>query len=237
MHIRIDRAGDRGQGEHGWLSTRFSFSFANWYDPRRMGFGALRVLNDDTILPGGKFGMHPHENFEIVTVPLKGAVTHEDNLGNLGAVHAGEVQAISAGRGVLHSEYNDSPTETLELFQIWIEPKVRNVVPRYTEAAFTPEARVGAWQVLASGDGVPGSVPLYQDARIARAELPAGTTLSYECAYRGNGMYALVIAGAVTVAGETLSQRDAIGITDAERAVFVADGDADVLVIEVPMRA
>lgn len=236
MYKVIHRALDRGVGEHGWLSTRFSFSFADWFSAERMGFGALRVLNDDTIMPLGKFGMHPHENFEIVTIPLSGAVTHEDSLGNVGIVHANEVQAISAGSGVLHSEYNASPTETLQLFQIWIEPKVRNVSPRYSDAAFPPEGRENAWQVLASGDGVVGSVPLYQDARIARARMTSGTELLYTRAYPENGMYAFVIEGAVTVLGTQLGARDALGVSGVPALTFQSSGAAELLLIEVPVR-
>lgn len=237
MQKVMHRAHERGVGEHGWLSTRYSFSFADWFNPLRMGFGALRVLNDDTIEPLGKFGMHPHENFEIVTVPLTGAVTHEDNLGNKGVVHANEVQAISAGSGVLHSEYNASDTETLRLFQIWIEPNVRNVSPRYSQAAFLPAVRANAWQVLASGDAVAGSVPLYQDARIARAHLAAGTSLTYERAYAENGIYAFVIEGTVTTLDTRLAERDALGVTGVSSLAFQAQGTAELLVIEVPMRA
>lgn len=237
MQKVVHRASERGVGEHGWLSTRLSFSFADWFNKDRMGFGALRVLNDDTIFPLGKFGMHPHENFEIVTVPLSGAVTHEDNLGNKGVVGVDEVQAISAGTGVLHSEGNASSTEILRLFQIWIEPKALGVSPRYSQAAFRPEERKNAWQVLASGDGVAGSVPLQQDARIARARVSAHTELAYTRAYSANGIYLFVITGTVTALGVQLAERDALGVTDVSSLALTAHGDADVLVIEVPMRS
>ncbi len=232
----IHREQERGKGDHGWLQTRLSFSFADWYEPRRMGFGRLRVINDDLIAPLGKFEMHPHRDFEIITIPLSGTVTHEDSLGNKGAVHAGEVQAMSAGTGVVHSEYNASRTEPLSLFQIWIEPNVRGAKPRYAQARFDPAGRKNSWQILVSGDGVPGTLPLYQDARIARADIAAGASLRYVMAHRGNGAYVLVIEGEVEVEGEHLSRRDAIGISDADHFSISATSPSSLLLIEVPVR-
>ncbi len=151
----IHRERERGGANIGWLQSRFSFSFSNWHEPSRMGFGRLRVINDDVIAPLGKFGMHSHHDFEIITIPLVGTVTHEDSLGNIGEVHAGEAQAMSAGTGVVHSEYNASKTEPLSLFQIWIEPNVQGAKPRYTQARFDSVGRKNSWQILVSGDGIP----------------------------------------------------------------------------------
>lgn len=229
------KAEERGRGEHEWLSTRFSFSFADWYDPSRMGFGALRVLNDDRIAPLGKFGMHPHENFEIVTIPLRGAVTHEDNLGNVGTVGPDEVQALSAGSGVVHSEGNASETEPLELFQIWITPNVWGAAPRYSQARYAAEDRKNKWQVLASGDGAPGSVPLYQEARIARADLAAEAALSYTPAFPGNGIFLMVITGEVACCDEVLTARDALSVSDVSTVSVTTAVGASVLLIEVPV--
>lgn len=231
----IHREKDRGKGDHGWLQSSFSFSFADWYEPTRMGFGRLRVINDDLIAPLGKFGMHPHGNFEIITIPLAGTVTHEDSMGNKGEVRAGEVQAMSAGTGVVHSEYNASKTEPLSIFQIWIEPKVEDAEPRYAQAHFDPAGRKNAWQVLVSGDGVAGSLPVYQDTRIALADIDAGTSLSYAMAHKENGAYILVIEGEVQVEGETLLRRDAIGISETDGLSISAVSPSSILLIEVPV--
>ncbi|MCR4306379.1 MAG: pirin family protein [Candidatus Yonathbacteria bacterium] len=236
MQKIIHREKERGGGEYGWLQTRYSFSFADWYEPTRLGFGRLRVINDDLIAPLGKFGMHPHRDFEIITIPLSGAVTHEDSLGNKGEVRTGEVQAMSAGTGVVHSEYNASKTEPLSLFQIWIEPNVQSAKPQYTQARFDPAVRKNSWQVLVSGDGVPGTLPVYQDARIARADMEVGTSLSYAIAHKGNGAYILVIEGEVEIEGEHLSKRDAMGISEADNFSISAITPASLLLIEVPVR-
>lgn len=232
----VHREHERGQGDHGWLHSRFSFSFADWYEPALMGFGSLRVINDDLIAPLGKFEMHPHRDFEIITIPLIGAVTHEDSLGNKGEIHVGEVQVMSAGTGIVHSEYNASRTESLSLFQIWIEPNVLNAKPRYAQAYFDPLARKNLWQPIVSGDEVPGTLAIYQDARITRADIDPGLSLSYDVAYKGNGIYVLIIEGEVTIEGESLSSRDAIGISEANHILISAVTTASVLVIEVPLR-
>lgn len=235
MHTTIYKAAERGGGEYGWLKTRYSFSFAQWYDPRRMGFGALRVLNDDVIAPGGKFDQHGHQNFEIITIPLKGAVTHRDSLGNVGEVRAGEVQVMSAGTGIVHSEYNASLSEPLELFQIWIEPRERGVVPRYEQKTFSP-ARQGEWQCLVSDGSVPGTLMIHQDARIMWADLVPQVPLEYTCAYAGSGIYVMVIEGQVDVGDVALGPRDALGIVGAGKVTLSTKTHAQVLLIEVPLR-
>jgi quercetin 2,3-dioxygenase len=235
MQKIIHRAFERGTSDHGWLQSRFSFSFADWYEPRRMGFGQLRVLNDDIIAPLGKFGMHPHQDFEIITIPLSGAVTHEDSMGNKGTVRDGEVQTMSAGTGVVHSEFNASATEPLTLFQIWILPMVKGAVPRYAQKKFKADARKNAWQLLVAEDGVKGTLPIYQNARISRALLEPGTTLSYTIAHPGNGAYVLVIDGEVDVVGEHLGRRDALGISDVDQFSLGTVVPSSVLLIEVPM--
>lgn len=201
-----------------------------------MGFGALRVLNDDVIAPLGKFAMHGHQNFEIITIPLRGAVTHEDSLGSRGVVGAGEVQVMSAGTGIVHSEYNASATEPLELFQIWIEPSERGVAPRYAQQAFGPSAS-GAWQVLVSDGSVPGSLMIHQRARIARATIAAGKSLEYTLASEGNGVYLLVVSGRVRAAGATLDARDALGVSEVLSLELEAVDDAEVLAVEIPFSA
>jgi quercetin 2,3-dioxygenase len=235
MQKVIHRAAERGGGDYGWLKTKYSFSFADWYEPRCMGYGKLRVINDDVIAPRGKFEMHSHKDFEIITIPLTGAVTHKDNLGNTGIIGAGEVQAMSAGTGVTHSEENASPTESLTLFQIWIEPKVHGALPRYAQKTFDIADMQNNWQLLVSGDGADGSLPIYQDARIVRADLDAGTMLSYNITHKANGVYVLVIKGEVEVEGERLQMRDAIGISGPETVTVTAAGVARLLLIEVPL--
>lgn len=235
MQKAIHRAWERGTSDHGWLQSRFSFSFAEWYEPGRVGFGQLRVINDDVIAPLGKFGMHPHQDFEIITIPLSGAVTHEDNMGNRGVVSAGEVQVMSAGTGVVHSEYNASTTEPLALFQIWIAPNVKGAKPRYAQKKFKTDNRKNSWQLLVAEDGVTGALPIYQNARISRADMEPGTTLSYTIFHGGNGVYALVIDGEVDVLGEHLGRRDALGILEAEQFTFSTVVPSSVLLIEVPM--
>jgi redox-sensitive bicupin YhaK (pirin superfamily) len=235
MRKVLHQADERGASDLGWLKSRFSFSFADWYEPTRMGFGALRVINDDTIAPLGRFGMHPHADYEIITIPLTGSVTHEDSMGNRGEVGAGEVQAMSAGTGIVHSEFNASVAEPLELFQIWIAPNVRGAKPRYSQKRFDSAGRTGRWQMLVAEDGVPDTLPTYQDARILRADLETGTSLAYEIAHEGNGAYVLVIDGEVDVAGEHLGRRDALGISETREFALTATAPASVLLFEVPM--
>ena len=200
-----------------------------------MGFGALRVINDDIIAPLGKFGMHPHQDFEIITIPISGAVTHEDSMGNKGEVGAEEVQAMSAGTGIVHSEYNASVTEPLELFQIWIAPNVHGAAPRYSQKKFDTTGRKNRWQTLVAEDAVPGTLPIYQRARILRADLDAGASLEYTIAHEGNGAYVLVIDGEADIAGEHLSHRDAIGIAHTDNLSISATVPTSVLLIEVPV--
>lgn len=201
-----------------------------------MGFGALRVLNDDVIAPLGKFDMHGHQNFEIITIPLRGAVTHEDSLGSRGVVGVGEVQVMSAGTGIVHSEMNASATEPLELFQIWIEPRERGVAPRYAQQAFSP-AKVGEWQVLVSDGSVAGSLMIHQRARIARARIVAGKSLEYVLTGADSGVCLLVVSGRVRVAGVALGARDALGVSEVASFALEAVDDAEVLAIEVPFLA
>jgi quercetin 2,3-dioxygenase len=235
MQKVIHREEERGREDYGWLKTRYSFSFSNWFEPSRMGFGKLRVINDDIIAPLGMFDTHSHKDFEIITIPLVGAVTHEDNMGNKGMVTAGEVQAMSAGRGVMHSERNASATETLQLFQIWIEPKAQGAVPRYAQAEFEKVGRDTAWQLLVSSDGTEDSLPIYQDARILRADLGLGDTLPYSPFYKNNGLYVLVIEGKVEAMGDVLARRDAVGVAGVSTVEVTALSDSQILLIEVPM--
>lgn len=229
MKLELHPASERGISNHGWLTSRFSFSFADWYNPARMGFRALRVLNDDHIAPSSGFGMHPHRDMEIITIVTKGAVTHEDSMGNHGAVQAGEVQVMSAGMGVVHGERNDSRTEPLELFQLWIMTRTPGIVPRYDQRAFASGA-----PLLVSPDGREGSLSIMQDAFITRRSVGAGETLTYPLYDAKNGVYVFVISGGITIDNLTLGARDAVGIEDAESIELRATDNTTILLVEVP---
>ncbi len=234
MTTIVQRNQERGAGEYGWLSTRYSFSFADWYDPSRMGFGALRVLNDDRIAPARGFGAHQHADMEIITIVMKGAVTHEDSMGNKGAVEAGEVQVMSAGTGVVHAERNDSADEPLELFQLWIMPSVRGVAPRYEQRSFREEVGRNGVTLLASPEGK-GGLMMNQDAYVSLIRIPAGASGEYALHDPAHGTYVFVIEGACRISGEELAMRDALGATDASILRIDADEDTLLLAIEVPV--
>jgi len=230
MTITVHRADSRGKGDYDWLSTRHSFSFANWHDPKRMGFGALRVLNDDIIAPHTGFDMHAHADFEIVTIVEAGVVTHEDSMGTHARVTEGEVQVMSAGTGVVHGEFNREDVP-LALFQLWIEPNEKGVTPRYDQKAFNPSEE---FALLVSGDGREESLVIYQDASIYRGKIPAGTSLVHEVP-KGKGVYLFVIEGMLTLGDITLSTRDAAEIKEADDLVLVAKLATSFLLIEVPL--
>jgi redox-sensitive bicupin YhaK (pirin superfamily) len=233
MQTIIHRAEERGGGDFGWLRTRHSFSFAQWYEPTRMGFGALRVLNDDTILPGSGFGTHGHDNMEIITVVTQGTLAHKDSTGGEGRMHAGEVQVMSAGTGVLHSEYNGGD-DTLTLFQIWIVPNESGVAPRYAERALPT---TGAETLLvAPWDTDYDVLTIHQDAYISRIALDAGELHTYTLKNPNHGVYFFVMQGKVSIAGTLLANRDGIGVQDASDVALSTDDERTmVLAIEVPM--
>ena len=234
MQKVVHKAKERGVAEHEWLHSRFSFSFADWYEPSRMGFGALRVINDDVIDPASGFGMHPHRDMEIITIVREGTVTHEDSMGNRGDVTAGEVQVMSAGSGVVHGEQNESSTTTLKLFQIWVTPKSRGIEPRYGQKAFPP-AVAGEAEVLVGPIGSDAPLTINQDAYITRVALGAKESLEYPTKVSGNGVYCLVVSGDIVIAGEALGPRDAVGIIEPGAVTLAAKTVAEVLIFEVPM--
>lgn len=235
MKTVIHRASERGSADYGWLKPNYYFSFSQYHNPARMRFGLLRVLNDDFIAGGGKFHTHPHDNMEIVTIPLEGAVEHRDSTGGHGIIRAGDVQIMSAGSGVQHSEANASATDPLSLFQIWIFPKERDIAPRYDQRHFTPEGRQNQWQTVVSPLEADQALWINQDARFSLADLEAGKTLEYSPAFAGNGVYLVVIKGSITVGDNRLQTRDALGISETDRFSILADTDAELLAIEVPM--
>ncbi|MDO8624157.1 MAG: pirin family protein [bacterium] len=234
MKIILHKAKDRGSGEHGWLSTRYSFSFASWYEPSRMGFGALRVINDDTIAPENGFGEHGHRDMEIVTIVTQGAVTHADSMGNHAEVKASEVQVMSAGTGVVHAERNGSPDTPLTLFQIWIEPKKLGIAPHYAQKAFD-FAKPGE-TLLVSPDGEGGSLPMNQVAYISQVNLVENELFVYKIRKEGNGLYVFVIEGTVNIENYGLEDRDALGITEASEVKIASTTSARLLLFEVPLQ-
>ena len=238
MKTIIHKADSRGFANHGWLQANHSFSFASWNNPERVHFGALRVLNDDIIAPKMGFGTHPHDNMEIITIPLKGVLKHRDNMNNdWQSVLPGEVQVMSAGTGVQHSEINGSVNDYLSLFQIWIIPQKRNVEPRYDQKTFKAEDRKGKLQTIVSSfddKNLPG-LKIHQDAKLSRLDLTEGETFTYELKSKNHGVYIMTISGKVDITGEILESRDAIGISETDDFSIVSKAESELLLIEVPM--
>ena len=235
MNISVLKAADRGSGNYGWLRPNYYFSFGGYHNPERVHFGLLRVLNDDFIAGGGAFPTHPHDNMEIVTIPFTGALKHKDSTGGQGVIKAGDVQIMSAGTGVQHSEANESATEPVTLFQIWVFPKERNITPRYDQRTFNVADRANNWQIIVSPKEEDNGLWINQDARFAMTNLEAGKSITYQNGFNDNGVYLVVINGTVEVNGTTLEKRDAAGITGADSFTINASTDAELLAIEVPM--
>lgn len=236
MRTVFHRAVDRGAAEHGWLKSRYSFSFADWFSADRLGFGALRVLNDDKIAPGSGFPMHSHANMEIVTIVTRGAVTHEDSMGNSAVVRAGDAQVMSAGTGIVHSEFNRSVDEPLELFQIWVTPRASGGRPSYAQASFA-DATPGTFRLIASPTGEGDSLPIRQDAFVWRGMFETETPVEYHPRRTGNGVYLFVISGGARLGEDTLEVRDAVGVWDADTISFLADARSDILLFDVLLSA
>ena len=238
MTLVFHSATSRGFANHGWLQANHSFSFANFYDPKKMNFGALRVLNDDLIAPKMGFCTHPHDNMEIITIPLSGVLKHKDSMGNSWEeVKAGEVQIMSAGTGIHHSEINGSTSESLSLFQIWILPNEKNVKPRYDQRYFAPSPD-GELQILvtsiddASSDS---SLKIHQDAQISRINLSAHSSFEYSLKSRSHGVYMMQVYGASKIDSTALNARDAVGISEIETFKVDVLEDSQLLIIEVPI--
>lgn len=234
MQTTVHRADSRGRGEYSWLSTRYTFSFAEYRNPERVRFGLLRVINDDMIAPSMGFGTHPHENMEIISIPLSGELRHDDSLGNTHFIRAGEVQLMSAGTGLTHSEFNASAEEPVNLLQIWVFPKRRDIDPRYDQRVFEAAGRHNRLQNIVSPDPVQGGVVINQDAWFWRGDFSAGHAERYALQARGNGVYVFVIEGEAEVAGERLQRRDGIGITDVSQIELNAITNTQLLIMEVP---
>ena len=238
MKTIVHKADSRGFANHGWLQANHSFSFANWYNPEKVHFGALRVLNDDVIAPKMGFGTHPHDNMEIITIPLGGELKHRDSMHNeWQSVFPGEVQVMSAGTGVQHSEINGSVDKHLSLFQIWIIPNKQNVKPRYDQKAFTEEGRKNQLQTLVSSidDKHEESLKIHQDAVISRIDLDENKRFKYQLKSENHGVYVMTIHGKVNINNEILQTRDALGVSETEIFEIEALEDSQLLFIEVPM--
>ncbi len=218
-----------------WLDSKFSFSFAHWYDPQKIHFGALRVLNDDIIAPAMGFGMHPHDNMEIVTIMLSGELQHKDSMGHTEVIKAGEVQHMTAGTGITHSEVNSSKTEESKLLQLWVFPRAENLTPSYDQRFFDVAGRDGKWQYLVTPNGG-DSIKAQQETYFVRQLMPSMSEAEYDLHGEYQGAYIFVIEGSVEVNGHKLERRDAIGLWELDQLDFTTSAGADVLVIEIPMR-
>lgn len=232
----IHRADTRGFADHGWLKSFHTFSFANYRNAERMNFGLLRVLNDDTVAAGMGFGEHPHDNMEIVSIALKGSLEHQDSMGNKTIIKPNEVQIMSAGTGVRHSEYNHSKEEEVKFLQIWVFPKEKNIKPRYEQKTFSPEDKKNKLKTVVSPDHTGGSITINQDAYFSLGILDKGTIVNYKVNKSGNGVYLFVLEGTLEVGDEILNRRDGMGISETESFDVKATSSAEVLLMEVPMK-
>jgi redox-sensitive bicupin YhaK (pirin superfamily) len=238
MKTIIHKSDTRGYANHGWLKSHHTFSFASYQDPERMNFGMLRVLNDDLVQPKMGFGTHPHQNMEIISIPLKGALSHKDSMGNKRAIEVGEVQVMSAGTGLTHSEFNDSKTDEVNFLQLWIIPEEMSVEPNYEQRAFPIEGRKNQLQtVVAPKDKIEGeALPISQQAYIYRTSLDSNNSIVLNLKSEQNGVYIFVVDGEVTIEGQSLSKRDAIGVYDTNKITISANHNSELILIEVPMQ-
>ena len=235
MKSVLHKANSRGHANHGWLNAYHSFSFGGYHDPSRVHFGVLRVLNDDTVAGGMGFGMHPHDNMEIITIPLSGQIEHKDSMGNTGVITKGEVQVMSAGTGIHHSEKNKNQKELLKLLQIWVFPDTKNVEPRYDQKAFDLTAAKNKFLTIVSPMGEQEGLNIHQHAWFHLGKLDKDSSISYDLKDKENGVYAFVIDGDITINGKKLERRDGLGISGASTLDIKADSEAEVLLMEVPM--
>ena len=231
----IHRASQRGVAEHTWLHSRFSFSFAEYYNPKRMGFGALRVINDDIIEAGQGFPLHPHKDMEIISVITKGSLEHHDSQGNHGVINEGEIQYMSAASGIRHSEYNTSQSQTVELLQIWIHPNKKGADPLYDQRNLNTIEQKNRWVVLASPDGRDNSIKMRQDALIFTTKLRRNVSVELPSPNNSNGQLLFVIEGSIEISGDLLNKKDEMQIIDKEPHTIEALSDAHLMLFEVPM--
>lgn len=236
MKTVYHKADSRGKADHGWLKSYHSFSFAQYYNPDRMGFGVLRVLNDDQVSQGMGFGTHPHDNMEIISIPLEGDLEHKDSMGNTTVIRQGDIQAMSAGTGIYHSEYNKNKEQAVKFLQIWVHPKVKNVKPRYDQITLKEEDGDNKLQQILSPNADDEGIWIHQDAWFHMGNLKAGFESKYEFKKQGNGVYVFVLEGDISIEGQDLQRRDGYGIWETDQFSLRALSDAKVLLMEVPMR-
>ena len=234
-NVVLHKANERGHADHGWLNAYHSFSFANWYNPDKVQFGVLRVLNDDTVAPGMGFGMHPHDNMEIITIPLEGDLAHKDSMGNAETIKFGDVQVMSAGTGIRHSEFNPNADRRTKLLQIWLFPNKRNVTPRYQQITLDVSDRHNKLQQILSPNAEDEGVWIHQEAWFSMGKLDQGFTTEYNVKRKENGVYAFVISGKVTINGYALNTKDALGVWDTEKLDIKVDENAELLLMDIPM--
>jgi redox-sensitive bicupin YhaK (pirin superfamily) len=228
-------ANERGKNDLGWLKANFSFSFGPYYNPEKIRFGVLRVLNDDIIGPGQGFGHHPHDNMEIITIPLAGALEHKDSMGNTGVISAGEVQVMSAGTGVEHSEFNASQVEPANTLQIWLFPKERNIKPRYDQKSFTGEMKINQLTTLVSPVKSDDTLWVNQDATFSMGSFEANKEINYDIKTPGNGVYVFVLEGSLKINGHILNKRDALGVYDTSSITIGTEAKSRLLIMDIPM--
>lgn len=236
MKTVLHSADRRGHVSFGWLDSHHSFSFGQYHDPEKMHFGMLRVLNDDVITGGSGFGTHPHDNMEIISIPLSGAIEHKDSTGTQEVINTNDVQIMSAGTGIRHSEYNHYKDKDTNFLQIWIIPKKRNIEPRYGQKTFDPAERTDKLQTVVAPDDE-NAVSINQDSWLSLGNVKSGSKITYALHKPGNGVYTFVINGNATVGGQSLYKRDAFGIWDTDKIEIIAGTDTRLLLIEVPMVA
>lgn len=234
MKTVLHKSNTRGGANFGWLDSKHTFSFGRYYDPDRIHFGALRVLNDDIVEPGMGFGSHPHDNMEIVSIPLHGDLEHKDSTGNTEVIRSGDVQIMSAGSGITHSEYNHSKIDQVNFLQLWVFPKMENIEPRYEQKTFSPEDRQNKIQTVVAPDD-DSAVWINQDAWFSLIDLEANYSIEYPFHKEGNGVYAFVIGGDVNINGVDISLRDGLGISKTDKVDIKASSDSKLLLIEVPI--
>jgi quercetin 2,3-dioxygenase len=233
--VVLHKADSRGHAAHGWLDSYHTFSFGGYYNPERIQFGALRVLNDDSVKGGMGFGTHPHDNMEIISIPLEGDLEHKDSMGNTAVIKQGDIQVMSAGTGIYHSEQNHHKNETVKFLQIWVFPNKKNVTPRYDQLTLNVADRHNKLQQVLSPSKDDGGVWIHQDAWFHMGNLDKGIVVKYNLKKEGNGVYVFVLKGDVTVNDQQLNTRDGAGITGEKELNIIADSDTELLIMEVPM--
>lgn len=232
----LHKAETRGDADHGWLHSRHTFSFAGYYNPERVNFGMLRVLNDDIVSAGMGFGTHPHDNMEIISIPLEGDLEHKDSMGNISVINHGDIQVMSAGTGITHSEYNKNKDKPVKFLQIWIIPSVRNVKPRYDQITLNLADRHNRFQQILSPNPDDEGVWIYQKAWFHLGQFDKGFSADYNIKAKGNGVYAFILSGNITILDTELKSRDGFGIWDTEKFTVKANTDSEFLLMEVPMK-